>query len=115
VAADTASLYTMRSVMEFQDRVLEKLDQIQTDVTAIKVDNAKQTAQIEQNTKDLAHHIKRSDLLEESLEQHKSNDVRHKKPMTVKDLFIKLTFIFGGVGTIAGATYGILRLLEVLK
>ncbi len=101
--------------MDFQERVLDKLDKIQEDVSEIKVENAKQTANIEKNTKDLEHHIKRSDLIEESLNTHKIDDIRHKKQMTVKDLFIKITFVFGGVGTIAGATYGILRLLDMLK
>ena len=95
--------------------LIEKLDKIQDDVSDLKVENAKQTASIERNTKDLEEHMKRSDLLEKKMEQHEADDVRHKKQLTVKDLFVKLTFIFGGVGTIAGATYGILRLLDMLK
>jgi len=101
--------------MDFQERVLAKLDKIQDDVTEIKVENAKQTAKINKNTDDLAHHIKRSDLIEESLELHKQDDMRHKNQMTVKDLFVKVTFVCGGIGTIAGATYGLLRLLDILK
>ena len=101
--------------MDFQERVLEKLDKIQEDVSEIKIESALQSVQIDKNTKDLEHHIKRSDLLEDSLNIHKADDIRHKSSMTVKELFIKLTFIFGTIGTIAGATYGVLRLFDMLK
>ena len=95
--------------------LIEKLDKIQDDVSDLKVENAKQTANIERNTKDLAEHIEGVKQVRKMLSDHEADDIRHKKPLTVKDLFIKLTFWFGGIGTIAGATYGFLRLLDMLK
>ena len=101
--------------MDFQDRVLEKLDKIQDDVSDIKVENAKQTADINRNTDDLKKHIRRSDLLEVLVEKHKEDTVVHKVPLTVKNLFMKIVYLSTGIGAIAGATYGILRLLDMLK
>jgi hypothetical protein len=100
---------------EFQDRVLNKLDKIQEDVGDLKVENVKQTVGIERNAEDLKKHMKRSDELEEIVNLHKGNEKVHKAPLTVKNLFIKIVFVFGGVGTIAAATYGVLRLFNMLK
>jgi hypothetical protein len=45
------------------DKILEKVTQLQIDAAMIKKDSA-------QNTKDLAEHIKRTNLLEARMEQH---------------------------------------------
>ena len=100
---------------EFQDRVLDKLDKIQDDVSDLKVVNAKQTANIERNTRDLTEHIEGVRQTRELIKSHQEDDKVHTLPLTVKQLFTKLVLIFGGVGTIVGATYGILRLLEMIK
>lgn len=47
----------------------QKLDRIHDDITSIKITLERNTVVLEQNTKDMAHHIKRTDLLEEKVEQ----------------------------------------------
>lgn len=115
--ADVLTLlhFHKESALDFQERVLKKLDKIQDDVSELKIENTKQTANIERNTKDLAEHIEGVKQTRALIKQHENDKQIHKEPLTVKTLFMNLVFVFGGVGTIAGATYGVLRLLDMLK
>jgi len=95
--------------MDFEVIVIKKLDELKDDVGELKVQNAIQTACIEQNTKDLADHKegviqnrKRIIFLEE---QH--------KPMTVKQFCKRALYVIGGIGTIATAIYGVMKLLDM--
>ena len=93
--------------MSFEDRVLNKLDGIQKDISDIKVEQAMQGKDIKQNTEDLTDHKegviqnrKRIVLLEEKA-----------KPITVKQLMTRIVLVTGGIGTIVGCVLGLMKLL----
>lgn len=46
-----------------------KIDEIHKQVTDIRVLIERNTVTLEQNTKDIAHHIQRTDILEEKVQQ----------------------------------------------
>ena len=98
-----------------EDLIYEIVKESQEKLEKIHEEQIRQGIHIAQNTKDLEYHIKRSDLIEEDLKTHKENETLHKKPLTVKGLFVKAIWFFGGVGTIAGAMYAVLRFLDMLK
>ena len=88
--------------MEFESKIMNKLDSIQSDLTTLKIDNAKQTLNVARNTKDLSEHIegvvqnrKRIELLEVS---------DAKSGMVYKILI--------GIGSSAGAAFAVIRLLN---
>lgn len=92
--------------MDFENIVLKKLDKIQDDVNVLSIENVKQTACIEQNTRDLADHKegviqnrRRIEIVEEKL-----------KPLTVKQLAKRVAAIVGGLGVVVSTIYGITRL-----
>ncbi|NVM33947.1 MAG: hypothetical protein HWN81_00025 [Candidatus Lokiarchaeota archaeon] len=98
-----------------QDLIYEIVKESQEELKKIHEEQVRQGIHIAQNTKDLEHHIKRSDQFEEDLKLHRNNDLRHKNPLTVKGLFVKSIWFFGGIGTIIGAMYALLKLLETIK
>jgi len=98
-----------------EDLIYEIVKESQEKLEKIHDEQIRQGIHIAQNTKDLEYHIKRTDLIEEHQKVHVADDVRHKKPLTVKGLFMKAIWLFGGVGTIVGAMYAVLKFLDMLK
>ena len=95
-------------IYEIVKKNSEKLDDLDKRLDDMHEVQVKQEANID-------HHIKRSDQFEELLILHKDNNERHKTPLTVKGLFMKIVWLCGGVGAIVGATIGVLKLLDMLK
>lgn len=101
--------------MEFETKVLDKLDSIKSDIYELKIENAKQTKDISQNTKDLAHHIKRSDKIEELVNQNK--EAAEARIVYLEKQDAKLHMIWKvvlGLGSLSGIAYGLIRLLPKL-
>jgi hypothetical protein len=80
---------------------------------------AKLEVNTDRNTDDLKEHIRRTDLLEKSLNNTKSAiskkiaEIEEPKK-TVKNVGQFLKWSFGIIGVVAGAVFGILRLYKIL-
>ena len=103
---------------EFEKLIIEKIDNIQTDVTDLKIENVKQTIDIARNTESLDHHIKRTDLLEDSLSNTKKAIGKKlaeiEEPRnTAKSVAKFLRWSFGIISVVAGGLYGIFRLYNL--
>ena len=95
--------------MDFEDVVLKKLDKIQEDVTDVKVTQAEHGKDIARNTDDLEKHI-------EGVVQNRTRIVALEDktgPITVKQLLKRIVIVAGGIGTIVGTIYGIVKLLDL--
>jgi hypothetical protein len=81
-----------------------KLEQIQKDVTEIRVLLERNTVTLEQNTKDVAEHIRRTNLLEE----HQIALARRLDMFPWK----LLKWVVGGLFTAAGVIFTIIQVLQ---
>lgn len=80
----------------------DKLDEILATVTEIKVQLAVHDVLHKQNTKDLEHHIKRTDLLEASM-----------KPLKQTDTVLRASAkVIATVSSAAGLIYTIINILS---
>ena len=100
----------------FEDLVIEKLDKLSDNVTDLKVVNAEQSKDIKQNTKDLSEHMRRTDLLEKSLNiQKKATNQRFNK-LEEPRKFMKIgKKYFLILGSLAGSMYALFRLWPYIK
>ena len=79
---------------------------------------AKLEVHVEQNTKSLDHHIKRTDLLEQALSQHKSAVIKKIQEIeapknTAKTLAKWIAGVAGFIGVVAGAVYAVMRIYKL--
>ena len=85
--------------MDLLERIDSKLDKIQEDITSIKLDNAKQSKDIERNTKDLSDHI----------EGVKQNRARIREIEKTKSNVAFVFKVLIGITTIVGAILGVVK------
>lgn len=103
--------------MDFENKVIDKLDAIQEDITELKVETAKQGKDIARNTEDLADHI---EGVRQTRELIKSNSLEignlkeQQRPMTVKVFFNKILIVLGGASVVMGAVWTFMKLYEKL-
>jgi hypothetical protein len=108
-------------MQEMLQAIVNKLDKIQDDVTEIKVEQATQGRDIARNSSDIAEHIRRTNLLEASLDKHaQENDtfqvsVEEKireinKPLSAKDLFKYVSVGIGVLASLSAAVYSIFKI-----
>ena len=83
----------------FEEIILDKLDKLNDDITEVKVAVAKQSVYIEQNTKDLSEHIRRTDILEETLKDQQDCCIERHRGITVKQV-AKFVLSSGLISTI---------------
>ena len=95
-------------IYEIVKDTAEKLDKTNERLDDMHDVQVKQASSID-------HHIKRSDQFEELLITHKNDDERHKKPLTVKALFIKMVWLCGGISAICGCMFLVLKMLDMIK
>ena len=82
--------------MDKVDKILEKVTQVQIDLAVIKKD-------VSTNTKDLTHHVKRTDSLEVRIEQHASHHEAQLEVALQPIKWVKATFkILAGLAVILG-------------
>ena len=86
-----------------------KIDKVQDDITQLKVENAKQTACIKQNTIDLTEH-------KEGVIQNRGRIRQCEKcisvinqPISAKKLFIRVVAVFSGINVMLGASYTVIK------
>lgn len=89
------------------DKLDEKLNKVQEDVTDLKIENIKQTINIETNTKDLTLH--KEGVIQNRARIKWLED--RAKPPTVKQFMKKAILYIGGIGTVGGAIITILKLI----
>jgi hypothetical protein len=126
MAADNKNDLLLRTVV---DR-LDKIDQIAEKVIEIHVEQVKQSIHIEQNTKDLAEHIRRTALLEEMVKDQTNNFTEHtrmddkrlgnielslaRRHMTVYEFFKKSGVIATALTGIGTLFYGVFYIMSKL-
>lgn len=86
-----------------ESRLEIKLDRIVEDQSEIKITLARLTSSVEQNTKDVAEHIARTEILEGRV------DIL-EEPRRVRKYLIKVLLV---LGSIAGAILAICKLFEI--
>ena len=92
-----------------QNKHDEKQDTIQSDVHVVKLEQAKQSAYIAQNTIDLTEH-------KEGVIQNRGRiEFLEKKtaPITVQHLAKRIVLWAGGIATIAGAAIALAKLFDL--
>lgn len=97
----------LEKIEEKQSKHDEKQDSIQSDVHDVKVEQAKQSTYIEQNTRDLTEH-------KEGVIQNRGRIEHLEKesaPLTVKQLMQRVVIVCGGIGAIAGAAVAVAKLM----
>jgi hypothetical protein len=98
------------------DKIEEKQDKLQTDVNDLKIQRAKDSINIDQNTKDLTEHIRRTNILEDT---HRASIKRFDSlekslaPLTVRQLLKRVVVIAGGLATVAGAAIALSKLFDL--
>lgn len=95
--------------MDKLDRILDKIDKVQEDVSEIKVEQATQGKDIAKNTVDLTDH-------KEGVRQNRARVRALEKnaaPMTVAQLLKRVVLIAGGVATVAGSVYTLIKLYDL--
>lgn len=86
-------------------RIEDKLDRVQDDVTHIRITQGSQHAVQTGQAKDIAEHIKRTNLLEQQI-----------KPIETKVAMVEgAVKLIGVIAVVAGIIQGIIALLEFLK
>lgn len=99
--------------MDKLDLVVEMLKDVKDTVTKNSEHLAEMKVDVELNRKDLELHMQRSDSLEAIVEYNnrKSDErvTKLEKKLTPSYLFKLIVTVAGGLGTIAGAIYGISR------
>jgi hypothetical protein len=86
-------------------KIIEKLDKQSSEISEIKIDIAK-------NTVSLDEHIKRTALLEESMENIRNEVKPIQKHVDAVHTVLKL---IGFVAVIAGAFVSIIRIIDLFK
>jgi hypothetical protein len=86
--------------MKFEERILDKLDIIQDDINKIKIENVKQSLNIEINTKDLTEH-------KEGVIQNRERICKLEEPYLTKS---NISWFIGVLSTISAITYTLYRL-----
>ena len=85
------------------EKVISKLDNIQSDITELKVENAKQSANIIINTKDLTDH-------KEGVVQNRTRIIEIEQIQSNTKMIWKVML---GIGALAGVVLTITRLIGV--
>jgi len=103
---------------ENNDRIYELLDKLDCKMDDQTERLVRLEVNVERNSDDLEHHIKRTDLLEQSLNKHKSAVVKKFAEIeapknTAKSLAKWIAAISAFVATVAGAAYGVIRLYKL--
>lgn len=95
------------------DNQSDRLDKSIENQAEMSVNIAKITSCIEVNTRDLTHHIKRTDLLQKDQEETKARlEKIEKSHSMVSAIWCILWKIFLGLGAAATAIYGIIELFK---
>jgi len=93
----------------------DKIDKILDKVTIIREEQIKQGVHIEQNTKDLTIHVKRTDLLEEALNKHaEENEKQLEQLFMPRKTLLNMSKFIGIIGALAGSIYAVYRLISLL-
>lgn len=104
---DIGKLYELLESLE--NKIEEKVDKIIETQSDMRVDIAEIRKDINRNTGDMAHHIKRTDLLQDKVENNEERIYKLEEPKIFKKYLLK---IVAAIGAIGGAIYGIIRLIE---
>jgi archaellum component FlaC len=89
-------------MQEQLDKIEEKVDRIEEKISSIDITLAKQS-------KDLEHHIYRTDLAESNIEMLRSEIQPVKKHVALMDASLK---VIGAIASIATFVLGIIRLIS---
>jgi hypothetical protein len=94
----------------------KKLDQIQLDVDDIRSNQIEMSYDVRRNADDLVIHMKRTDLNEKRIttmeEKHEKRMASIEDKLTVGHLLKLVGIVSGGVSTIVGAAYGVIKLID---
>ena len=89
--------------MSNDNKIDEKLDKMLDKINSLHTDTALIQKDVGQNTKDLAFHIKRTNLLEERMEQHAAYHEKQLDEALIPIRWIKITLkILAAAAVIAG-------------
>lgn len=110
--------------MDKLDLIVDKIDNVKEDVrhsneelkqdiTEIKNSLIEMEIDLRKNTDDMRYHIKRTDLIDSVLELLRQEVSVIKNKLTIEYLLKLVVTVSVGLGSISGAVYGILKLINL--
>lgn len=93
-----------------EELILDRLDKLSDDIQEIKINTAKHTILIEQNTKDLTEHIRRTNLLEQTIDNQKIECCIKHAPLSFYLVCKRIVLI----SAVTSAIYGIIHIIGIL-
>lgn len=98
------------------DRIYSKLERISDDLSSLKVIAAKQEQNLLRQAADLEKHIKRSDLLENQVQDFKSHIDAELEPLKDHVKYMNWGLkIFGGIAALATFALTLLQITSWMK
>ena len=89
-------------------------DELKQDVSEIRGSMTEIEIDLRKNTDDMRYHIKRTDLTDELVALLREEIALIKEKLTITYLTKLTVTAAGGIGTIAGAAYGVIKLIDYL-
>ena len=105
--------------IEVLDKSIEKkLDQLQIDVDDTRSNQIEMAFDVRRNADDLSLHMKRTDLNEKRIEtmedRHEARMSSIEAKLTIEHLLKLIVVVSGGIGTVVGAVYGVIKIIDHL-
>lgn len=85
----------------------KKLDQIQLDIDDVRSNQIEMSHDVRRNADDLELHMKRTELNEKRI-------TAMEERLTIEHLLKLIVVVAGGIGSIVGAVYGVIKLIDYL-
>lgn len=105
-------------IESFENRSDKRLDELKKDIDTIKLTQIEMCYDVRRNADDLELHMKRTLLNEKriaSVEDRHENRMRSiEDKMTIGHLLKLIVVACGGISTIAGSVYGVIKAIDVL-
>lgn len=85
----------------------KKLDQIQLDIDDVRSNQIEMSHDVRRNADDLELHMKRTELNEKRI-------TAMEERLTIEHLLKLIVVVAGGIGSIVGSVYGVIKLIDYL-
>ena len=85
----------------------KKLDQIQLDIDDVRSNQIEMSHDVRRNADDLEMHMKRTELNEKRI-------TAMEERLTIEHLLKLIVVVAGGIGSIVGSVYGVIKLIDYL-
>lgn len=99
-------------------RVEGKLDKLQSDTDTIKLTQIEMCYDVRRNADDLELHMQRTKLNEQRIstveDKHDNRMASIEEKLTLGHLLKLVVITAGGISTIVGAAYGVIKLIDYL-